>query len=170
MVNFRVRKPNSTVRSMVQEQYKDIANSAAKLKGAPSAPPEGWVRTIRKALDMSGAQLAERLNLSRNRISVLERREVEGEITINQLKELADKLGCEFTYALVPKKNVNLALEERAEKLARSKLSINSQNMYLEAQTINPKKEKFLVDVLKQDLLKAGGRVLWRNEKGTTES
>ena len=114
---------------------------------------------------MSGAQLAKRLNLSRNRISILERREVEGEITINQLKALADKLNCDFTYALVPKKEVNLTLEERAEQLAKDRLSMNSQNMFLEAQVISPEKEKFLMEQLKQDLLKAGGRVLWKHEQ-----
>lgn len=170
MATFSVKNPKDMVRSMVREQYKEIANSATKLKGAPIMPAEGWVRTIRKALDMSGAQLAERLNLSRNRISILERREVEGEITINQLKNLAEKLGCEFTYALVPKKDVSLIIEDRAEKLAKDRLSINSQNMFLEAQVISSKKEKFLVNELKQDLLKAGGRVLWRNKKGVVNS
>ena len=170
MINFIVKNPKNTVRSMVREQYKDIANSATKLKGAPDMPAEGWVRTIRKALDMSGAQLAERLNLSRNRISILERREVEGEITINQLKEMAEKLGCDFTYALVPKKEVSLIIEDRAEKLAKDRLSINLQNMFLEAQIISAKKEKFLVNELKKDLLKAGGRVLWRNKKGVENS
>ena len=165
MVSFRITKPKNTVRSMVREQYKEIANSAASFKNSAAIPAEGWVRTIRKALDMSGAQLAERLNLSRNRISILERREVEGEITINQLKALADKLNCDFTYALVPKKEVNLTLEERAEQLAKDRLSINSQNMFLEAQVISPEKEKFLIDQLKQELLKAGGRVLWKHEQ-----
>ncbi len=165
MTDFMVKKPTNIVRSMVREQYKEIANSAAKFLGIPDIPSEGWVRTIRKALDMSGAQLAERLNLSRNRISVLERREVKGDITINQLKELADKLGCDFTYALVPKKSINLTLDERAEKLAMASLAINSQNMFLEAQSIDSTKEKFLVDELKQELLKTGGRALWAKDR-----
>jgi len=164
MNSFLIDKPKSTVRSMVREQYREIANSATRLKGGPLPPAEGWVRTIRKALDMSGAQLAQRLNLSRNRISILERREVEGDITLNQLKSLAEKLGCDFTYALIPKKDVGLIIDERAEQLAKDQLSVNSQNMFLEAQVINPEKEQFLVNQLKQDLLKAGGRVLWKKE------
>jgi len=91
MISFKPKKQSNTVRSMVREQYKEIANSAIGLKDAPAMP---------------AAQLAARLNLSRNRVSVLERREVEGEITINQLRDLADKLGCELTYALVPKKRL----------------------------------------------------------------
>ncbi|PKG38947.1 mobile mystery protein A [Psychromonas sp. Urea-02u-13] len=170
MTNFSIKKPKNTVRSMVKEQYKEIVNSATNLKGIPPRPPEGWVRTIRKALDMSGAQLAKRLNLSRNRVSILERREIEGDITINQLKELADKLGCDFTYTLVLKQDVNLTLEARAEKLAKIRLSENSQNMFLEAQVISAQKEKFLIDELKQELLKSGGRVLWKHDKETVDN
>ena len=164
MIKFTIKNPTNTVRSMVHEQYKEIANSAARLKGAPKIPAEGWVRTIRKALDMSGAQLAERLNLSRNRVSILERREVGGEITINQLKKMADQLGCDFTYALIPKQAINLIIEERAELLAKGALSMNSQNMFLEAQVISPEKEKFLINELKQELLNTGGRALWKKE------
>ncbi len=47
-------------------------------------PKQGWVRTIREALDMSGAQLGARLGISRNKISILERKEADGSITINQ--------------------------------------------------------------------------------------
>ncbi|MEX1221480.1 MAG: mobile mystery protein A [Idiomarina sp.] len=166
MAAYNVNKPKSAVGVMVREHYKEIANSATKHRSLPAVPAEGWVRTIRKSLDMSGAQLAGRLNLSRNRVSVLERREVEGDITINQLKELADKLNCDLTYALVPKKNVNLILEERAEKLAKTRVATNSQNMFLEAQMISPEKQQLLVEELKNELLAAGGRLLWRNSKG----
>ena len=167
---FIGKNSKNTVRSMVREQYKEIANSATKLKELPMAPSEGWVRTIRKALDMSGAQLAERLNLSRNRISILERREVEGVININQLKKMAEMLDCEFTYALVPKKDVSSLMEDRAEELAKEKLATNSQNMFLEAQVITPQKEEFLINELKRDFLKAGGRVLWKSNKGAGKS
>jgi len=63
-----------------------------------------------------------------------------------------------------------IIIEDRAEKLAKERLSINSQNMFLEAQVISSKKEKFLINELKQDLLKAGGRVLWKNKKGAENS
>jgi hypothetical protein len=57
MKRFKTIGPAFVVRSMVQEQYKVIANSAQKVAGLITIPSEGWVRTIRKALDMSGAQL-----------------------------------------------------------------------------------------------------------------
>jgi predicted DNA-binding mobile mystery protein A len=154
---------------MVKEQYKDIANSARALIKLPTPPAEGWIRSIRKALDMSGAQLASRLSLSRNRISVLERREVNGDITIKQLTEIALQLGCDLTYALVPKKDINQALEERAEQLAKIRLSTNSQNMLLESQSLTPAKKAFLIEELKKEFLQAGGRVLWKTDKSEAE-
>lgn len=170
MVQFVTkRKTSNSVRSMVRKQYADIANSAMKLKCVPMAPAEGWIRTVRTALQMSGAQLGKRMNVSRNRVSVLERREVEGDITLNQLREMADKLGCEFTYTLVPKTNINMTLEKRAEYIAGSRMLTNSQNMFLEAQTIDPEKLKFLKEELKQEILKAGGRALWNSAEGDLE-
>lgn len=169
MAVINQRKTGSTVRSMVQEHYREIANSAARLRDVPRVPAEGWVRTIRKALDMSGAQLAAKLGLSRNRVSVLERREAEGDITLNQLKELAAKLDCEFTYALVPKKDITRIMRDRAETLAKSRLEANTQNMFLEAQSIDPGKQEFLTEQLTEELLRAGGRVLWKNDQRTTK-
>jgi len=61
-------------------------------------------------------------------------------------------------------------LEERATTLAKAHLSMNAQNMFLEAQPISADKAQFLINELKQDLLRAGGRVLWRNEKGTVDN
>jgi predicted DNA-binding mobile mystery protein A len=100
---FKSINTTKTVKNTVLQQYRFIANSSLGLK-LPSVPKEGWVRTVRKALGMSGAQLAGRLGLSRNRISVLERKEVESEITLNQLRDLAEQLNCDLTYALVPRR------------------------------------------------------------------
>jgi predicted DNA-binding mobile mystery protein A len=148
-----------------QEQYKILANSTLKIKGMICIPSEGWVRTIRKALDMSGAQLAQWVNLSRNRIYVLERREVTGDITLNQLRNLADKLGCQLTYALVPKEPINLMLNNRAEYLAIKQLASSFQSMVLESQSIDEEQQRFLIEEQKANLLRVGGRELWKTKR-----
>lgn len=164
MRRFTTKGPTYVVRAMVQKQYKDIANSALKLKGRITTPSEGWVRSIRKALGMSGAQLGQRVKLSKNRISVLERREVSGDISLNQLRELAEHLGCQLTYALVPNEPINTILDKRAEYLATKQLYSNSQNMFLEAQSVDEKQHKFLIEEQKRYLLIVGGRELWKQE------
>lgn len=163
-------KSVGTVNAMVKQHYRDIAQSAALCKDVPQRPKEGWIRSIRKALGMSGAQLAQRLNLSRNRISVLERREADGDVTINQLREVAEQLGCQLSYVLVPQKSVKQMLGERAEQLADEALSANAQNMQLEAQSLSPEKQMFLKEQLKNEFLNAGGRVLWKNDKGAVNT
>ena len=105
------------VKKTVLRQYRELVD-AVKGTLLPSTPKEGWVRTVRKALDMSGAQLGDRAGLTRNRISVLERREVDGDITLNQLKQLPEALDCDFSYTLKPKKAVSDIMQERALEVA----------------------------------------------------
>lgn len=158
---MHIFKTKSTVKQTVLQQYRTIANSTIDHKRY-STPKEGWVRTIRKALDMSGAQLAERLGLSRNRISVLERKEAEGEITLNQLRDLAEQLNCELTYALVPRKKVELIIVDRALEIATKTLETNAQNMFLEAQVIDKNAQNRLLEQVTNDIMASGGRVIWQ--------
>lgn len=158
---MHIFKTKSTVKQTVLQQYRTIANSTIDHKRY-STPKEGWVRTIRKALDMSGAQLAERLGLSRNRVSVLERKEAEGEITLNQLRDLAEQLNCELTYALVPRKKVELIIVDRALEIATKTLETNTQNMFLEAQVIDKNAQNRLLEQVTNDIMASGGRVIWQ--------
>lgn len=158
---FKSINTTNTVKKTVLQQYRVIANSSLGLK-LPSIPKEGWVRTVRKALGMSGAQLAGRLGLSRNRISVLERKEVESEITLNQLRDLAEQLNCDLTYALVPRKPVEKIIEDRAIEIATQNMDANAQNMFLEAQSIDKEAQERLFEQVKNDVIASGGRVIWR--------
>jgi predicted DNA-binding mobile mystery protein A len=161
---FTRSNSKNTVKKTVLNQYRAIANSAVGVS-PPKKPKEGWVRTIRTALGMSGSQLGERMGLSRNRISVLERKEAEGDITLNQLKELAEQLNCDLTYALVPRKPIEEIIDERAAAIASRNLDANSQNMFLEAQAINEEAKKQLFKQIKEQVIESGGRVLWKNTK-----
>lgn len=158
---MHIFKTKSTVKQTVLQQYRTIANSTIDHKRY-STPKEGWVRTIRKALDMSGAQLAERLGLSRNRISVLERKEAEGEITLNQLRNLAEQLNCDLTYALVPRKPVEQIIVDKALEIATKTLETNAQNMFLEAQVIDKNAQNRLLEQVTNDIMASGGRVIWQ--------
>lgn len=161
---MNVLKPiitKNTVKQTVARQYRAVANSCLGHK-LPPPPKEGWVRTIRKSLGMSGTQLAERLGLSRNRISVLERKEVEGDVTLTQLRELAEQLNCNFTYAIIPKKPIEEIIEDRATEIATQSLDTNDQNMFLEAQSIDKEAQTCLLEQVKRDIIVSGGRILWR--------
>ncbi len=50
-----------SIKQVVTIQYQQIMDRTAKTVHGISVPPEGWLCTARKALNMSGAQLARRL-------------------------------------------------------------------------------------------------------------
>ncbi len=62
----------------------------------------GWIRTIRLQQNMQGKQLAEKMKVSPARISVLEKDEQRGAVTLKMMQKAAEALGCRFVYALVP--------------------------------------------------------------------
>jgi len=66
-------------------------------------PQRGWIRAIRDALGVSGPQLAFRLGVSKQRISALEKAEIEGGASLNSIRQAADALDCDLVYALVPR-------------------------------------------------------------------
>lgn len=118
-----------------------------------SRPRFGWIKTIRTALSMSVDQLANRLNVTRGRISQLENAEVEGAVTLRSLREAANALGCDLVYAIVPKDGHSLEkiIEKRAEEIANERVTRVAHSMSLEDQSVN---EKVLKDQKKQMTLK----------------
>ena len=73
-----------------------------QLKSLPAAG-EGWIRAIRNQHGMQGKQLAKKMQVSAARISVLERDEQRGAVTLKMMQKAADALDCDFVYAFVPR-------------------------------------------------------------------
>jgi predicted DNA-binding mobile mystery protein A len=61
------------------------------------------IRRMRIARNLLGQQLAARMGVSAPRISVLERDEQKGAVTLKMMARAAEALECDFVYALVPK-------------------------------------------------------------------
>lgn len=102
-------------------------------------PRSGWIKTIRTALNMSVAQLAQRLGLSRARIAQLENAEIHDAVTLRALREAANAMECELVYAIVPKGNSTLKgiINRRAEQIARERVTRVAHSMSLEEQSID---------------------------------
>ena len=89
-----------SVKAIVQQQYKRIVDNAAS-HAALQTPPEGWLRTVRKALGMSGAQLARKMGVTRARVAQAEHAELSGGATLKSMQAAAEAMGCRFVYAIV---------------------------------------------------------------------
>lgn len=83
-------------------------------------PDDGWIRTIRLALGMPAAVLAQRMGVGRAQIGQMERMECEDRITLRQLRRAAAALDCELQYRLVPRRSWSAMLAAQAERKARA--------------------------------------------------
>src|SRR5689334_2230604 len=63
----------------------------------------GWIRKVRQALHLSTGTLAEKLSITRQAFSKLEKSELHGTISIKKLAEIAEIMDCELVYAIRPK-------------------------------------------------------------------
>lgn len=105
-------------------------------------PPKGWVRAIRDAIGMTGAQLARRLGMTAQGIVSLERSEASGKIQLNTLRRAAEAMDCILVYALVPKTSLTEMVDHRARDIALQALRRVSHSMALEDQQVDRDLEK----------------------------
>lgn len=90
-------------------------------------PADGWIRTIRKSLGMTAAQLGSRIvssrkqaqgesaGISANSVVNLERNEQSGSASLRSLEAAAEALGCTFVYALVPNPPLSATFEQQVQ-------------------------------------------------------
>lgn len=124
-------------------------------------PERGWLRTIRESLGMSTAQLGRRLGVAKQTVSALERREQDGAVTLQALREAAAALNSELVYAIVPKQPLPQMLEEQALAKALRELGRVSQSMRLEAQTVDDAEASEQLKERVSQLVHTWPRSLW---------
>jgi predicted DNA-binding mobile mystery protein A len=105
-------------------------------------PPKGWVRAIRDAIGMTGAQLGRRLGMTAQAVVSLERSEASGKIQLNTLRRAAEAMDCVLVYALVPNTRLTEMVDRRARELALRALRRVSHSMALEDQQVDRDLEK----------------------------
>lgn len=98
-------------------------------------PSSGWVKSIRTSLKMSLRQLGNRMNISPQGIGDMEKREANGTITINTLRDLARGLDMKLVYGFLPNKgSIEEMIEQRANEIAREIVGRTHVTMTLEDQ------------------------------------
>jgi predicted DNA-binding mobile mystery protein A len=126
-----------SVKTVVQQQYRGIVDSAAAGLAGLNTPPEGWLRTVRLALGMSGAKVAKRMGVTRARIAQAEHAELTGGVTLKSMQAMAEAMGCRFVYAIVPPSGrIEDIVTAQARKKATAIVGTASQHMALENQAL----------------------------------
>ena len=124
-----------SVKQAVREQYQAIVDAAQGY--TVGMPAEGWIRTTRKALGMSGPQLAKRMGVTRARIAQAEKAELDGGITLKSMQATAEAMGCRFVYAFVPPDTIDNLLIAQARKKAAAIVASAARQMALENQAVS---------------------------------
>lgn len=127
-----------SIEAIVLKQYREKVNQAVKQFGGYSMPlSEGWLKTVRKALAMSGTQLAKRLGVTKGRISQAESGELSGSATLRTMQNMAQAMNCRFVYAIVPENDIESIIKGQAILKAKMRVKAASTHMALEAQTLD---------------------------------
>ena len=134
---------------------------ALKANHAEAVPPEGWVRSIRKALGMTVKQLAKRLHVDPSRVVKIETSELEGAVTLRTMHQVAEQLHCHFAYQFIPQTSLDACVRDRAKELAQAAIKRTAHTMDLESQSVEKKWLEEQITEMTQSLLQKSWRHLW---------
>ncbi|WP_441233871.1 mobile mystery protein A [Bradyrhizobium sp. 930_D9_N1_4] len=154
-----------SVKTIVQQQYRNIVDSAAARVAGLTTPPEGWLRTARSALGMSGTDVANKMGVTRARITKAEHAELTGGITLKSMQVTAEAMGCRFVYAIIPASgHVEDLITAQARTKAMAIVGTASKHMALEDQTLPDDKIAEQVERLTRELALEMPSNFWRDQ------
>ena len=98
-------------------------------------PSTGWIKAIRTSLGMSMQQLGNKLNISKQGVLDIERREKDGSISIKSLREVAHVMDIKLVYGFIPLDGtLDALIEKKAKELAKQIVMRTAHTMQLEDQ------------------------------------
>lgn len=125
-------------------------------------PPTGWVKAIRAAFGMSMQQLGNKLEVSKQAILEIEKREKNGSITLKSLKEIAQVMDMQLVYGLVPNDgSLDVLIEKRATELATKIVLRTYHTMKLEDQGISKQRIEKAIKERAEEIKKEMPKILW---------
>lgn len=152
------------VKDTARKQYVRIIDRTSEQLRNLYQPEKGWLSILRRALCMSGAQVAARMGVSRNAIYQAERNEQEGAITIAQMRKIAEAMNAEFLYAIVPKGSVEDVIRAQARRKAEARVNRASTHMALESQSLPNERTRQRIDDLTEELVRDMSSDFWETK------
>lgn len=159
-----------SIDKIVAKQYREKVNQAVSQFGDLAIQPnhglpeEGWLRTVRSALGMTGTQLAKRLGVTKARVFKAEQDEPHGSVTLKSMQAMAEAMDCSFVYAVVPKHNVENVIKQRAIEKAREQVNVASRHMTLEGQSLSKEQLEYEVDRIAAQIIDKMPSDLWNED------
>lgn len=124
--------------------------------------PTGWIRAVRLALGIRAQQLGKKLAITRQAVVDMEKREVEGTITLKSLQDAAVALDMKLVYGFVPTDgSLDALIERKAKELAMQIVMRTSQTMLLEDQVNTEERLKKAIEDRTTELKRDMPKTLW---------
>ena len=123
-------------------------------------PKQGWIRTIREALGMSGA-VRKKAGLGQPRISRLENAEITGDLKVSSLQKMAKALGMRFIYGFVSEGSLEEMVRNQAKKIVLRRMERLDRTMQLEQQGLSDEEKGKAVEEMIDKLLMENAKDLW---------
>ncbi len=125
-------------------------------------PPTGWIKAIRTALGMSMQQLGKKLNISKQGVMDIEKREKDGSITIKSLREVARAMDMQLVYGFVPNDgSLDALIKKRATELATQIVMRTANTMKLEDQANSKKRIEVAIKERANAIQNDMPKILW---------
>lgn len=125
-------------------------------------PPTGWIKAIRTTIGMSMQQLGNKLNVSKQGVMDIEKREKDGSITIKSLREIARAMDMQLVYGFVPNDgSLDALIEKRATELATKIVMRTANTMKLEGQANSKKRIETAIKERAATIQNEMPKILW---------
>ena len=147
-------------KKLIRQQLETTLQKFRLLLDIPM-PPKGWIRAVRDSLGMNGRQLADRLNVTRQRAALIEKDELAGSATLKTMRRVAESLDCVFVYALVPRMSLEHTVHERARQVVKKRLARVSHTMMLENQELSDSDQEQALNDMVKELIETQPSTLW---------
>jgi predicted DNA-binding mobile mystery protein A len=127
-----------------------------------AVPENGWINLFRTSLNMSLRQLADRMDMTIQGASKIEKTEAEGAITLNTLKKAGEAMDLKLVYGFVPNNgSLEKLIEQKAAEMASKIVMRTSTTMKLEDQEVSSQRIKAAIEELTAELKKEIPKSLW---------
>jgi predicted DNA-binding mobile mystery protein A len=148
-------------KSLQLQQLNSKMLGFASLKQA-AIPPTGWIKAIRIAIGMSMQQLGKKLNVSKQGVMDMEKREKDGSITIKSLREIARAMDMQLVYGFVPNDgSLDALIEKRSTELATQIVMRTANTMKLEDQANSKKRIEAAIEERATAIQNEMPKILW---------
>ncbi len=125
-------------------------------------PFSGWIKATRLALGMSQEQLGKKLQITRQSVHELEKREKEGTIALKTLREVARVMDIQLVYGFIPNEgSLDALVEKKATELATRIVMRTSHSMKLEDQQNSDKRLQKAIKERAHAIKNEMPKILW---------